>query len=453
MNQKKNITLENNYVIKVDSLSKVYNLYSSPRDRLKETLHPRRKKYHKEFFALKDVSFIVEKGDSLGIVGQNGSGKSTLLKILSRVLTPTYGNYNIKGRVISLLELGAGFNPELTGIENVYFYATILGFSKKGIESKLDYILKFADIGEFVYQPLKTYSSGMRARLAFAVASHVDPDILILDEVLAVGDLRFKQKCMRSMKDLIDSDRTVILVSHDTDAVSRFCNKVLWLNQGTIQEYGSTSDVVKKYVSFMNYGLETNNLEKNKLVSSNTQIDGAKTKESSIKDLKFQEIKWTDVSKLESFGKFGAFIEKIAVYHKDSNKLVDVLKGGEWLSIFTQIKINSKILKPGLGIRFKDRLGNGVFTVNNYQFEMPLRELNVGELVVIQTNLKFPFLRNGKYIATIAISDGTQDDHVQHHWIHDAFIVTVNNDKIRFFNGAEIIVLEENCYTLSIVDK
>ena len=211
--------------IKVSSISKMYPLYRSPRDRMKEALHPLRKSYHNEFYALRNVSFEIEKGESLGIIGQNGSGKSTLLKILSRVLTPTSGTFDIQGRVISLLELGSGFNPELTGLENIYFYGTILGFNKKKIESKLDDILAFADIGQFVYQPLKTYSSGMRSRLGFAVASHVDPDILILDEVLAVGDLRFKQKCYRTMDELINQKRTVILVSHDTGAVTNFCNK------------------------------------------------------------------------------------------------------------------------------------------------------------------------------------------------------------------------------------
>jgi len=185
----------NDIVISTRNLTKVYKLYRSPQDRLKEALHPGRKKYHKDFYALKDVNLEIRRGEVLGIVGKNGSGKSTLLKILSRVLTPSSGEFEVKGKVSSLLELGSGFNPELTGMENIFFYGTILGFTEEKIRGKLQEILDFAEIGDFVYQPLKTYSSGMKARLAFSVAINVDPDILILDEVLAVGDELFRRKC------------------------------------------------------------------------------------------------------------------------------------------------------------------------------------------------------------------------------------------------------------------
>ncbi len=188
--------------IEVSSLCKIYHLYNTPIDRLKEALNPWRKKYHQDFYALKDVSFEVKKGDTIGIIGQNGSGKSTLLKILSNVLTPTSGDIKVKGRVSSLLELGSGFNPELTGIENVYFNGTLLGFTRQEMDTKLDDILSFADIGEFVRQPVKTYSSGMQVRLAFAVAINVNPEVLIVDEALAVGDIRFQQKCFRKIDEI-----------------------------------------------------------------------------------------------------------------------------------------------------------------------------------------------------------------------------------------------------------
>lgn len=451
MNQSINID-NRNLAIKADSLTKIYPLYSSPRDRLKEALHPRRKKYHDDFYALQDVSFEIEKGDSLGIIGQNGSGKSTLLKILSRVLTPSSGNFHISGRVISLLELGSGFNPELTGLENVYFYGTILGFSKKKVEEKLDEILAFADIGKFVYQPLKTYSSGMRSRLAFSVASHVDPDILILDEVLAVGDLRFKHKCMRTMRDIIDQNRTVILVTHDTGAVTNFCNKVLWLNEGKVHEFGAPNEIVKKYVGFMTYGLETKH-KKKELNELDMDIDPTKNLEKSKDGNTFdiQKITWTDVSNLESFGEYGAVIHEVALYYKDSDQKVTSIKGGEWLSLFAKIKVNEGLASPGLGIKINNKRGNSIFTVNNYLYNHSLRPLKEGEIVVIRTDFKFPLLMNGKYPLTIAFSDGDQISHTQHHWIHDAIIISVDNQDQKFKRGDNLLVIQPDDYSVTIL--
>ncbi|HOF90486.1 MAG: ABC transporter ATP-binding protein [Tenuifilaceae bacterium] len=442
-----------NLAISVNSLTKIYPLYNSPKDRLKEALHPMRKKYHDDFYALRDVTFEVEKGDSLGIVGQNGSGKSTLLKILSRVLTPSSGSFQVSGRVISLLELGSGFNPELTGLENIYFYGTILGFTKKMIDERLDEIIAFADIGRFIGQSLKTYSSGMRSRLAFSVASHVDPDILILDEVLAVGDLRFKQKCYRVMSDIIEKRKTVILVSHDTIAITNFCNKTLWLNEGKIQEYGSSSEIIKKYVGFMTYGLETQEGAENDredTVSQSGKSSENNSNESSV-PLEQSNIKWTGVSQLESFGEHGAIIKEVALYFKDTDKNVDVVKGGEWLSFFAKIIINSNISLPGFGLKLKDKRGNGVFTVNNYLYKRALPELKANQEIIVKTDFRFPLLVEGKYSLTIAISDGDQENHTQHHWIHDAIFINVQNEEPKFKRTGNIIVLEENDYNIELI--
>lgn len=432
----------------VENLTKVYPLYKNPQDRFKEALHPWRKKYHKDFYALQDVSFSVEKGDSLGIIGQNGSGKSTLLKILSRVLTPTSGNFQIRGRVISLLELGSGFNPDLTGLENIYFYGTILGFSKKKIEARLDEIIAFADIGQFIFQPLKTYSSGMRSRLAFSVASHVDPDILILDEVLAVGDLRFKQKCLRVMRDIIDQNRTVIFVSHSMSAINNFCNNVIWLHEGKLRDMGTTGDIVKKYTSFMTYGLET---QKPALSKANQQKSSHNEKKPGA--LTTQGLKWLDTKKFDAFGQYGATIEKIALHLKETGEKVVSLKGGEWLSLYTQIKVKEMINSPGLGLKLNDKRGNGIFTVNNYLYQKPLRPLEAGEVMVIRTDFRMPFLLSGKYPLSIALSDGTQHSHVQHHWIHDALIITVDNKNPMFNKGANLIVVEPENYKIELVPR
>lgn len=213
--------------IKVDTLSKVYHLFDSPKDRIKEALHPWRKKFHKDFYALDKVSFEVHKGETFGIIGQNGGGKSTLLKIISSVLSPSGGSCTVNGTVSSLLELGTGFNPDLTGMDNVYFYTTLLGFTKDEIDAKIDEILEFADIGEFIKQPVRSYSSGMYVRLAFAVAVQVNPDILIIDEALSVGDIRFQQKCYRKMRGFKDENKTIILVTHDTGAILNLCTTCL----------------------------------------------------------------------------------------------------------------------------------------------------------------------------------------------------------------------------------
>lgn len=413
-----------------------------------------RKKYHDDFYALRDVTFEVEKGDSLGIVGQNGSGKSTLLKILSRVLTPSSGSFQVSGRVISLLELGSGFNPELTGLENIYFYGTILGFSKKMIDERLDEIIAFADIGRFIGQSLKTYSSGMRSRLAFSVASHVDPDILILDEVLAVGDLRFKQKCYRVMREIIDKKRTVILVSHDTGAITNFCNKTLWLNEGKIQEYGPSSEIVKKYVGFMTYGLETQSEKSDNpkvaIVESGESV--SKGPEKVSVQLEVSKIKWIDVTKLESFGEHGAIIKEVALYFKDTGKVVDTLRGGEWLSLYVRVSMKKEIESLAIGVIVKNKLGSGIFNMNNFMYNLKLRTFKEGEAVVFRKDFKFPLLVKGKYPVTIAIAEGTQEEHIQHHWIHDALIITVDDPKKQFEGQGPILRIDKSDYILELED-
>jgi ABC-type polysaccharide/polyol phosphate transport system ATPase subunit len=233
--------------IKVEHLGKVYRLYNSPIDRLKEAIHPFRKKYHKDFFALHDISFEVKKGEAIGIIGKNGSGKSTLLKLITGVLSPSSGNVTVNGRVSSLLELGAGFNPELNGIENIYFYGTINGFSKEEMDSRLESILAFADIGEFVFQPVKSYSSGMYVRLAFAVAIQIDPGILIIDEALSVGDIFFQQKCHARMEELEKKGTTLLFVSHDLSSIEKYCKKVILLKNGRIDFLGDPKEATLKF--------------------------------------------------------------------------------------------------------------------------------------------------------------------------------------------------------------
>ncbi|MEK3682345.1 ABC transporter ATP-binding protein [Paenibacillus sp. FSL R10-2736] len=245
-----------NEIIEIQDVVKSYKLYDKPIDRLKEALSISHRTYHKEFKALNGISFKVEKGDALGILGKNGSGKSTLLKLITGVLSPSSGSIQVKGKISAILELGAGFNPEYSGKENVYLNGLMMGFSREEIDSKMNDIIEFADIGEFIEQPVKIYSSGMFARLAFAVSINVEPDILIVDEALAVGDVRFQTKCIDKMKELKSKGTTILFVSHATEQVKRFCNKAVWLKDGKVQASGESSEIADLYEDFMKYNTE-----------------------------------------------------------------------------------------------------------------------------------------------------------------------------------------------------
>ena len=249
--------------IRINNLYKVYKLYDKPIDRMKESLSFSKKKYGRDHYALKDISFEVRKGETVGIIGRNGSGKSTLLKIITGVLTQSTGNVMVDGKVSALLELGAGFNPEYTGIENIYLNGTMMGYSKDEMDKRLNPIIQFADIGEFINQPVKTYSSGMFARLAFAVAVNVEPEILIVDEALSVGDMRFQIKCMDRMKKMMEGGATVLFVSHDVNAIRRFCTRAIWLNKGLIYAMGDVNKICDEYMDFLKFGEDYKQIMKN----------------------------------------------------------------------------------------------------------------------------------------------------------------------------------------------
>lgn len=238
-------------MIKLEDVNKLYHLYDRPIDRLKEALSFTKKLYHREHYALKNISFEVERGESIGIVGKNGSGKSTLLKLITGVLSPTSGLLQVHGKISALLELGAGFNPEYSGIENIYLNGTMMGYSREEMDQRMNSIIEFADIGDFINQPVKTYSSGMFARLAFAVSINVEPEILIVDEALSVGDTRFQMKCMDKMKEMMGGGTTVLFVSHDINAIRRFCTKGIWIDSGIIKEMGDVNVISDHYLDFL----------------------------------------------------------------------------------------------------------------------------------------------------------------------------------------------------------
>ena len=238
------------FALEVKHITKEYKLYNSEKERLKEAFNPFRKNYHKKFYALRDINFEIKKGEKVGIIGSNGAGKSTLLKIITEVLKPSEGEIIKDGRVAALLELGAGFNQDYTGLENIRLNGTLMGYSEEVLAEKTKKIIEFADIGDFIEQPVKTYSSGMFVRLAFATQIFSEPDILIVDEALSVGDIRFQQKCYRAMESLM-KDKTVVLVTHDTAAVTRFCHRVIWINKGQKEYDGDVVEGLKKYQEFL----------------------------------------------------------------------------------------------------------------------------------------------------------------------------------------------------------
>lgn len=247
-------------VIKVTSLSKTYKLYHSHRDRIKELLHPLGKCYHQKYHALSNINISVQKGEVLGIIGQNGSGKSTLFKILTSVVTPTSGSYSCAGKVNALLELGGGFNKHISGIENLYFLGGLQGYKKREMKKRIPEILDFADIGIYADQPVNNYSSGMYIRLSFSMAINIDPEILIIDEALEVGDLRFQQKCFGKIKEFKNNGITMLLCSHNMETIREFCSRVIWLHEGKIMEQGDPVFVTSCYSAFMKAGNSFQNL-------------------------------------------------------------------------------------------------------------------------------------------------------------------------------------------------
>lgn len=264
-------------IIQIHNVTKTYNLYEKPADRLKEALSVVRHSYHKEHHALKNVNLNICKGESVGIIGTNGAGKSTLLKMITGVLKPTEGFITVNGKISALLELGAGFNMEYTGIQNIYLNGTMMGYSREEIKKRVPAIVEFADIGEFVEQPVKTYSSGMFARLAFAVAINVEPEILIVDEALSVGDTRFQVKCIDKMKELKSMGTTILFVSHATEQIKRFCNRAVWMEHGSVKMDGESSQIVDLYENYMKFGIDVEDL-----LNENSTEDSTGEKEEKV---------------------------------------------------------------------------------------------------------------------------------------------------------------------------
>jgi len=408
--------------ISVKRLSKCYQIYDKPQDRLLQMLVGGRRQFFREFWALHDVSFEIRKGETVGIIGRNGSGKSTLLQIICGTLNQSAGEVTVNGRVAALLELGSGFNPEFSGRENVYMNCALYGMTNEQTSQRLTDIEAFADIGDFIDQPVKTYSSGMMVRLAFAVIAHVDADILVIDEALAVGDTFFTQKCMRFLRQFMKTG-TVLFVSHDIGSIKSLCNHALWLEKGRVEHIGSPKEVADLYLEAF--------YEAQQGKSTTTRMKPVAVQRQ--KDEKDQRLAFINASQLRndlevfsfdpeaaSFGKGGAQIVEVEFLDHAGARLKWVV-GGETVSLSVTALAHEALASPIIGFFIKDRLGQALFGDNTYlsYCEAPVSCEN-GSWLHAQFTFQMPILPPGDYSVNVALADGTQDSHVQHHWVHDA---------------------------------
>ncbi|HEY9101383.1 ABC transporter ATP-binding protein [Chitinimonas sp.] len=399
-------------MIEIQALCKRYPVYDKPYHRMLEVLTGWCGRWGRDFSALQGVSFTVGKGETVGIIGRNGSGKSTLLQIICGTLAATEGQVSVRGRVAALLELGAGFNPEFTGLENIRLNATILGLSPQQIEAKLDEILAFADIGEFVHQPVKTYSSGMFVRLAFAVVAHVEADILVIDEALAVGDAFFTQKCMRFLRAFRDNGGTLLFVSHDSSAVIGLCDRAIWLDRGQVQAAGSAKSVTEQYLQ-SRYGNEDAGVAAMPATLDTT------TPEDESYSVGSGAIALPESSG-SAFGAGGAQLTSVRL-SDDEGKPLLVSEGGEAVVLRLEAEIAHALEQPIFGFYVKDRLGQVLFGENTTAHAaLERHSAEPGDRLTAEFRFRMPHLVAGDYVITAAIGEGSQGAHRIHHWIHDA---------------------------------
>ncbi|MFT3982523.1 MAG: ABC transporter ATP-binding protein [Lachnospiraceae bacterium] len=404
--------MEASPAIQIEHLTKVYKLYDRNRDRLKEALHIGKNVNSREHYALNDVSITVNTGETVGIIGTNGSGKSTILKIITGVLNPTAGDVRINGRISALLELGAGFNMEFTGIENIYLNGTMIGFSEEEIDAKLQDILDFADIGEFIDQKVKTYSSGMFVRLAFAVAINIDPEILIVDEALSVGDVFFQNKCYRKFEDFKKQGKTILFVSHDLSSISKYCDRVILLEKGKKIGEGEPKEIIDMY--------------KKVLVG---QLD---RKADTGKSAKLcAESRWKDQMilnpKLDEYGSGLAEFEDYCAYDNEGIITNTVMKGEEF-TVKLKIRFFESIQDPIFAVSFKNMQGTEI-TGTNTMFEKITTGTPEPGDVMVATFTQNMSLQGGEYLVSLGCVGYREGDFTVYHRLYDIFNLTVISSK------------------------
>lgn len=428
--------------IRVDDVSKLYKLYDKPSDRLKESLGLTRKKLYKEHYALHNVSFDVKRGETVGIIGTNGSGKSTILKIITGVLNPSGGHVEIDGRISALLELGAGFNMEYTGIENIYLNGTMIGFSREEIDAKMQDILDFADIGDFVHQPVKTYSSGMFVRLAFAVAINIDPEILIVDEALSVGDVFFQAKCYKKFEDFKKMGKTILFVSHDLGSISKYCDRVVLLNRGKKLAEGIPKEMVSMYKRIMV------NQDKAEEIAAH-QMDMSSLEEDDEKEIKEAacEGQWKKHYNLnpdvDEYGNGAAEIEDFAIIDENGNYTNAIVKGTRF-RLKSKVKFKQDIHDPIFTYTFKNIQGVAITGTNTMYEKKDVPLAKEGETYVA-TFEQDMFLQGGEYLLSMSCTGYRDGEFQVYHRLYDVCNVTVVSDKntVGFYDMNSVTTVEK----------
>ena len=417
--------MEKSISIKIENISKIYNLYDSPKDRLKEVLHIGSKCRHKEYLALDNISFEIRSGETIGIIGTNGAGKSTLLKLITGVATPTSGRIEVNGRISALLELGAGFNPEYTGIENIYLNGVMVGYTKEEMDQRIEDILSFADIGDFIYQPVKTYSSGMFARLAFAVAINVDPDILIVDEALSVGDIFFQAKCYKKFEEFKNNGKTILFVSHDLGSISKYCDRVILLNKGKKLSEGLPNKMVDLYKKVL-----VDQLTPNK----------------SLNDYKNTSINWKNSlilnPHINEYGNGMAKIKDFGIFDNDGDITNTIIKGKEF-SIKMKIEFFQEVSDPIFAFTITDLRGTDITGTNTMLEKISIPNSYAGKVHTIQFTQTMN-LQGGEYLLQLGCTGYRNGDFTVYHRLYDVCNITVIAEKnsVGFYDMNSSIILE-----------
>lgn len=409
--------------IEVRGLGKSYQLYEKPVHRMLQSLVGSRRRFYREFWALREVDFTVRRGETLGIVGRNGAGKSTLLQMIAGTLRSTEGSVAVRGRVAALLELGSGFNPEFTGRQNVYLNASILGLSRAEIDARIGDILAYADIGEFVDQPVRNYSTGMVMRLAFAVVVHVDADVLIIDEALAVGDAFFMQKCMRYLREFRKRG-TMLFVSHDGGAVTSLCDRAVWLEHGRVQRIGEARVVMESY-------LEAALIERQGHVGGRrsraaTPAPSLRSREAKVRqELLDRTVLRNDIHifpfdpDAEGFGEHRARVTHVQLCGENGEPFLTAL-AGECVTLEIELQAEVAMDSVIVGFYVKDRLGQLLFGDNTVFVHEGEFGVEAGQVFRAAFRFEMPRLGNGDYFVAVGVAEGTQDQHVIQHWLHEA---------------------------------
>ncbi len=441
------------YAITVNDVTKVYRLYEKPIDRLKESVSPTHRNYHRDFYALNGLSFQVKKGETVGIIGTNGSGKSTILKIITGVLTPTTGEVKVDGKISALLELGAGFNMDYTGIENIYMNGTMMGYTKKEMDLKLQDILDFAEIGDFVYQPVKTYSSGMFVRLAFALAINVEPEILIVDEALSVGDVFFQSKCYRRMEEIRQSGTTILMVTHDMGSIIKYCDRVVLLNKGEFIAEGAPGHIVDLYKKILAGQLDSlkAQLERERREKEAVAADAAareKDREGDPAGEESSSVQLSDFSggmdldgkgpqlmkdqltinyERTEYGDGRAEIYDLGLIDERGN-ITNLLLKGEMFTIRERIRFNAEIQSPIFTYTIKDKKGTEL-TGTNTMFEgADIKPVKPGDAYTVEFTQKMT-LQGGEYLLSMSCTGFEHGEHVVYHRLYNVTNITVISNK------------------------